>query len=169
MGTKNLGRNVDFLVFELLVMVVVALLPGEYTLGAVQTSLKSVLAREKTKLETCLHNQKEVQSCIYSSIATASRPLTVESCFAEGIKLKSDFLKEETLQYCFYQLSEFATLNSCVNKAQNFKTAINHDEALFECVRQHQTSIAPESCKQIARQMRYPEKSKYLLRQCDSI
>lgn len=153
----------------MLVMVVVALLPGEFTLGAVQTNLKSVLAREKSKLEVCLNNEKEVQSCIISSISRDSKPLTVESCFAEGIKLKSDFLKEETLQYCFYQLSEFTNLNSCVNKAQNFKTAINHDEALFECVRQHQTSIAPESCRQIAKQMRYPEKSKYLLRQCDSI
>lgn len=146
-------------------MVVVVLLSGNKSLGAVPNNLKSVLAREKSKLEKCLHNQKEVDLCIQAEI----KPLTIESCFAQALKLKSDFLKEETLQFCFFQVSEFPTLNSCVEKAQKFKTALNHDEALFDCVRQHQATIPPESCRQIARQMRFPEKSKYMLRQCDSI
>ena len=118
-----------------------------------------------TELESCLHNEKQVQLCITKKI----KNLSIDSCFAEAQKLKSDFLKEETLDFCFYQVSEFPTLQACTQRAILFKSADNHDEALFECARQHQTTLTKQSCLTIAQKMRYPEKIKYLTRQCDSL
>lgn len=120
---------------------------------------------KKSELELCLQNEKQVNKCILSQI----KNLSIESCFTEAIRLKSDFLKEETFQYCFYQVSEFPSLESCEKRAILFASAENHDEALFECARQNQTSLSRKSCEVLARKMRYPEKSKYLMRQCSSI
>lgn len=120
---------------------------------------------KKSELELCLQNEKMVQKCIQSKI----KNLSIESCFSEAVRLRSDFLKEETLQYCFYQVSEFPSLESCEKRAVLFKSAENHDEALFECARQHQSSLTSKSCEAIAQKMRYPEKLKYLTRQCSSL
>ena len=61
---------------------------------------------KKYELEKCLQNEKLVQKCIQSKI----KNLSIDSCFGEAVRLRSDFLKEETLQYCFYQVSEFPSL-----------------------------------------------------------
>lgn len=120
---------------------------------------------KKTDLESCLQNEKLVQLCISKKI----KNLSIESCFAEAQNLKSDFLKEETLEFCFYQVSEFPSLQACIQKAVLFASADNHDEALFECARQHQTTLTKQSCSTVAQKMRYPEKFKYLSRQCDTL
>lgn len=116
----------------------------------------------KSELELCLQNEKQVQKCIQTKI----KILSIESCFTEALKLKSDFLKEETLQFCFYQVSEFPSIESCEKRAVLFSSAENHDEALFECARQSQLSMTQKNCESLAQKMRYPEKSKYLIRQC---
>ena len=120
---------------------------------------------KKSELELCLQNEKQVQKCILSKI----KNLSIESCFTEAAKLKSDFLKEETLQFCFYQVSEFPSIESCEKRAVLFTSAENHDEALFECARQNQLSMSRKACEGLAQKMRYPEKSKYLMRQCSSL
>jgi hypothetical protein len=120
---------------------------------------------KKTELESCLHNERQVQVCIAKKI----KNLSIDSCFASAQKLKSDFLKEETQEFCFFQVSEFPSLEACTQKAVLFKSAANHDEALFECVRQHQATLTKQSCLSIAERMRYPEKLKYLSRQCDAL
>lgn len=120
---------------------------------------------KKSELELCLQNEKQVQKCIQSKI----KNLSIEACFSEAVKLKSDFLKEETLQFCFYQVSEFPSIESCEKRAVLFASAENHDEALFECARQNQLSMSRKNCEGLAQKMRYPEKFKYLMRQCGSL
>ena len=117
-------------------------------------------------LEKCLSNTHvSTTDCAQQNI----KLLTLSSCFAEAEKIKSDLSKENLTQFCFYNVSEFPTLKSCLSRSKNFKTAINHDESLFECIRQFQNEISQIQCLSIAEKMRYPEKLEHLKRNCDQL
>lgn len=150
---------------RLLILGTLGILLVQQTLAQPSPYSVDVQKSKKTELESCLHNEKQVQLCIGKKI----KNLSIDSCFTEAQKLKSDFLKEETLDFCFYQVSEFPTLQSCTQRAVLFTSADNHDEALFECARQHQTTLSKSTCLSIAQKMRYPEKFKYLSRQCEAL
>lgn len=93
--------------------------------------------------------------------------LTLSTCFTEADALRSNLSKENLKQFCFYEVSEFPTLKSCLSASQKMNIAINHDEAIFECVRQFQDQIDLQLCYKIARKLLYPEKIQHLKRKCD--
>lgn len=77
--------------------------------------------------------------------------------------------KENVKNYCFYNISEFPTLNTCVAAAKKFYVAENKDQALFECVRQFSSTISVKSCIGVAKNMTYVDKRAYLETSCRNL
>ena len=119
-----------------------------------------------TTLEKCLDTQpNEIQDCLERS----NKHVTISSCYTAVDSLKSDYLKENVREYCFYQISEFPNLRTCVSKAEQFTDADNHDAALFSCQAQFEEKIKRRTCLQMSKRFRFPEKGKYLADHCDSL
>ncbi len=117
-------------------------------------------------LEKCLSSTSEnVKTCADKNI----KNLTLNNCFAEAEKIKSDLSKENLKQFCFYQVSEFPTVSTCLNASEKMALAINHDEAVFECVRQFQERLTENQCRKISEKLKYADKAKHLNRLCDQL
>lgn len=123
-------------------------------------------AASDNALEKCLSlKPKEIQLCL-NQTASANN---IESCFNQAKKIKSQYLKENLHAFCFYQISEFTSLNSCLNKALQFIDVQNHDAAIFNCYSQFEQNIGPKKCLQISQLIRAPEKARYLKNQCENL
>lgn len=119
-----------------------------------------------TSLEKCLDDQpNEIRECL----AKTSKYTTLSSCFDQAAKIRSNFIKENVHEYCFYHISEFPNLRSCTAKAQQFTDSENHDAALFNCYLQFETKMKKETCEKIAKMFRFPEKSRYLKTNCSNL
>ncbi len=117
-------------------------------------------------LEKCLSSQSEnTKNCAEKNI----KILTLNNCFAEAEKIKSDLSRENLKQFCFYEVSEFPSLNTCMTSAQKMQVAINRDDAIFECVRQFQNVMDLKLCQKISKKMKYPEKAEHLVRKCSQL
>lgn len=117
-------------------------------------------------LEKCLSTQTEnTKSCAEKNI----KNLTLSRCFAESEKIKSDLSRENLRQFCFYEVSEFPSLKTCLSSAVQMSVAIHHDDAVFECVRQFQSIMDLSLCRKISKKMKYPEKSEHLVRKCEQL
>jgi hypothetical protein len=123
-------------------------------------------AATTSSLERCLSNNLETpKTCAEKNI----KNLTLNNCFNEAENLKSNLSKENLKQFCFYQVSEFPTLSTCLNSTEKMTIALNHDEAVFECVRQFQDRISESQCRKISVKLKYSEKSQHLNRLCDQL
>lgn len=119
-----------------------------------------------SNLEKCLDSQpNEIRECLGKS----AKYITLSSCFDQAANIKSNYLKENVHEYCFYHISEFPNLNSCVSKARLFTDAENHDAALFNCYLQFETSMKKKSCESISKMFRFPEKGRYLKSNCANL
>lgn len=129
--------------------------------------LTSAFASANTSsLEKCLDSQpNEIRECLGKS----SKYLTLSSCFDQSKEIKSNYLKEGVHEYCFYQISEFPNLNSCVTKARQFTDAENHDAALFNCYLQFETTMKKKTCETMSKMFRFPEKGRYLKSNCGNL
>ncbi len=117
-------------------------------------------------IEKCLASASETtKTCAEKYI----KNLNMNNCFKECEKLKSDLSKENLKQFCFFEVSEFSEVNTCLSAANKFTVAINHDEAVFECVRQFQSELNPTKCLLISKKMRYPEKAQHLSQHCQEL
>lgn len=117
-------------------------------------------------LEKCLSSQLEnTKSCAEKNI----KVLTLSNCFSESEKIKSDLSRENLKQFCFYQVSEFPSLKTCLTAASKMQVAIHHDDAVFECVLQFQDIMNLNLCRQISKKMKYPEKAEHLVRKCSQL
>lgn len=126
----------------------------------------SSFAVYKSTFEKCLESQpNETQLCL----SKINKKTTLNSCFEAADSLKSNYLKENTRLYCFYQISHFSNLDKCINQAQKFILADNHDAALFECHNQFQLIINKKSCLKISNLFRFDSKGRYLKNYCDSM
>lgn len=96
--------------------------------------------------------------------------ISEESCFAEIKKTqihdKSIELSEKLNAICFYDVSRFKTVESCIAKTSVFQIAANHDEGVFECYRQFQSKVSRNQCLQISKALKYPAKKQYLETHC---
>ena len=117
-------------------------------------------------IEKCLANSTENTAICAEKFI---KPLTLTQCFSSAEKIKSDLSKENLKQFCFYQVSEFPNLNSCLISADTMTVMINHDDAVFECIRQFQNSLSATQCLELSKKMRYPEKNDYLRRKCNEL
>lgn len=119
-----------------------------------------------TSLEKCLDDQpNEVQACV----GKTSKHMTLASCFDQANAIKSNYIKENVRSYCFYHISEFPNLNSCVGKARLFTDAENHDAALFNCYSQFEVNMKKPTCEKMAKLFRFPEKGRYLKSNCATL
>ena len=97
------------------------------------------------------------------------QPKTLTSCYKLSETIFSNQSKENVKNYCFYNISEFPTLNACVNSAKKFYLGENKDQALFECVRQFTSTITENQCLMVSKMMTYKDKSNYLARHCGNL
>ncbi len=119
-------------------------------------------------LEKCLSSGSGAEStemCAQKYI----KNLTLNQCFSEAEKIKSELSKENLKQFCFYQVSEFPTLASCLSTSKKMAVMLNHDEAIFECVRQFQNQLNDQQCLKISDLLKYPEKKSHLKRKCEDL
>ena len=117
-------------------------------------------------LEKCLDEQpNEVRACL----GKTSKHITLSSCFDQVNKIKSNYFKENVREYCFYHISEFPNLKSCVSKARQFTDAENHDAALFNCYSQFEPTIKKATCETMSKMFRFPEKGRYLKSNCSNL
>ncbi len=117
-------------------------------------------------LEKCLSSQSEnTKNCVEKNI----KILTLSNCFSESEKIKSDLSRENLKQFCFYEVSEFPSMKTCLVAAEKMQVAIHHDDAVFECVRQFQDQMDLNLCRHISKKMKYPEKAEHLVRKCSQL
>lgn len=93
-----------------------------------------------------------------------------EMCFSSVQNLKpgqtSIELNEKLKSLCFYEVSLFKNIKSCLQKAPVFTLAINHDEAILECYNQFQENLNQKQCLKISKLLKYPSKKDYLAAHC---
>jgi hypothetical protein len=94
---------------------------------------------------------------------------TIDKCYQLTDTIYSSHSKENAKNHCFYNISEFPTLNTCVASAKKFFVGENKDQALFECVRQFSSTITEKSCLSVAKIMIYAEKRTYLEGHCKNL
>lgn len=99
--------------------------------------------------------------------------ISSDSCFLAVQNLKPGQttieMNERLRSYCFYDASQFKSIKSCLNKANTFELAINHDEAIFECYNQFQENLNQKQCLKISELLKYPAKKEYLEAHCLSL
>lgn len=123
-------------------------------------------ARTITPIEKCLNVATNLPNdCINRSLKNK----TLSNCYALSETIFSYHSKERVKNYCFYNISEFPSLQTCTAAAKKFFIAENKDQALFECVRQFTSQIDERSCLEIARMMTYREKRSYLENHCHNL
>lgn len=126
----------------------------------------TALAQGTTSLEKCLDDQpNEIQECLSKS----SKHITLGSCYDQANAIKSNYMKENVRSYCFYHISEFPNLNTCVGKARLFTDASNHDAAIFNCYSQFERNMKKSTCEKMSKLFRFPEKGRYLKSNCQNL
>ncbi|MBY0553777.1 hypothetical protein K2P97_04555 [bacterium] len=82
--------------------------------------------------------------------------------------LDSSKLNEEITSTCFYDTTAAVDINSCLTETKKFKSAYNHDDAVFFCYQQFQEKIGKNECLNAANQLIFPLKKEYLKEHCNN-
>lgn len=118
------------------------------------------------KTEHRLARLESIQSCFEKSKDVISE----DTCFSAIKKIqthdKSIELGEKLNSICFYDVSRFKNVKSCLNKTSVFQIANNHDEAVFDCYRQFQATLNQKECLKVSSELKYPAKKEYLQNHC---
>lgn len=75
-------------------------------------------------------------------------------------------LKLYAQNICFYDVNSHANLNSCIDEAERFIGASEHDEALFYCYQIFQDRTSKKDCLSVAKKMKFFAKRTYLENHC---
>ncbi len=125
-----------------------------------------VCVMQAVRQEHRLNRLEAIQDCFQKNKST----LNMTTCFGTVEKLKiskaSLELSEQMKSLCFYDVSQFSNVNSCLEKSQVFNSAINKDEGVFECYRQFQNNLSTNTCLKISKLITYPLKQEHLIAQC---
>lgn len=128
--------------------------------------LNAGFAASTSNIEKCLDNEpNETQACLAKSV----KHVSLNNCYEQVSTIRSNYLKENLLLYCFYHISEFPNLNTCVSKARQFSDAENHDAALFNCYSQFESVIKKPACETMSKLFKIPEKGRYLKSNCENL
>lgn len=121
---------------------------------------------QAVRQEHRLNRFEAIQDCFQKNKST----LNMTTCFGTVEKLKlakaSLELSEQLKSLCFYDVSQFSNVNSCLEKSQVFSSAINKDDGVFECYRQFQNSLSTNTCLKMSKLIKYPLKQEHLIAQC---
>lgn len=82
--------------------------------------------------------------------------------------LDSTKLTEEITSTCFYDTTSATDIHSCLSESKKFKSAYNHDDAVFFCYQQFQEKLGKSECLKAANQMIFPLKKEYLKEHCNN-
>jgi len=123
-------------------------------------------AAPKSKIEKCLiDHPNQTQACMHKNVTH----LTLNSCYSSLQEIKSKHIQETIKDFCFYQVSEFPNLESCLIKSKLFFIAENHDAATLNCYLQFQENIKKPTCQKIANSLRLPDKQTFLKNHCENL
>lgn len=131
------------------------------TVGSVPKAIEA-----PSSLEKCLNiSTNQTRDCMKIYL----KRKTLDGCYTLAEGIYSNQSKERAKDYCFYEISAFPNLKSCVDNAKKFFLAENKDQALFECVRQSAALISVKSCLKVSKMMTYQEKRNHLINQCNNL
>lgn len=126
----------------------------------------TVQAYKLSSFELCLkQTNKPTSQCLKQHL----KQVTLDNCYNSVTSIRSQNAKEKVKNYCFYQISEFSNLKSCVTKAAAFYEAESRDQGLFECYRQFSQTISKSNCTQIANHMIFSDKKNHMKNICDML
>ena len=130
-------------------------------------------------LDSCLTTASKIDHRLNRFDATlecfqkSKNAVSSDSCFLAVQNLKpgqtSIELNERLRSHCFYEASQFKTVELCLAKAEIFQLAINHDEAVFECYNQFQENLNQKQCLKLSELLKYPAKKDYLDAHCQTL
>lgn len=113
-----------------------------------------------------MERDESIQACFKTHKAF----LGSDNCFNQVRNLReaqqSANLSESLKFICFYEASIFQNIKTCLIRADEFKNADNHDEAVFHCYKQFQDKLTKKECNDTAKKLIYPAKKDYLLQHC---
>ncbi len=125
---------------------------------------------QAVRQEHRLNRLEAIQNCFEKNKEASKKTLTIPACFATVEKIKlghaSLELSEQLKSLCFYEVGAFPNIKACLNKSQVFVSAINKDEAVFECYRTFQNELSTSQCLHISTLLKYPLKRDHLVSQC---
>jgi hypothetical protein len=128
------------------------------------------------ELEKCLSSVSNTTHRIEREEAvarcfTSFTPMTgKDACFGHIEKFKSlvssTRLNSLALNSCFYESVPYKSMQECMQDSKLFKTANDHDEAVFFCYQTFQDRLNKEECTHTAKKLIFPAKRDYLLTHC---
>ncbi|OFZ31560.1 MAG: hypothetical protein A2622_02970 [Bdellovibrionales bacterium RIFCSPHIGHO2_01_FULL_40_29] len=134
--------------------------------NAAYSSSFDLCLEHAAKQEHKLDRQDGVQNCFIKNKAQ----LNSEKCYRSIKKVNlteiSQKINEQIKSVCFYEVSRFRTIKSCLEKSQLFETAINKDEAVFDCFAQFQNVLNQRQCLNVSQYLIYPAKKEHLKTHC---
>ncbi|MFZ3228619.1 MAG: hypothetical protein WA160_00315 [Pseudobdellovibrio sp.] len=143
-----------------LIVLIIALYNFAFA-GSLENCLEPAL-----KMAHRLNRLESIQTCFEQN----KTKMVSESCFSTIAKIqthdKSIELTERLNSLCFYEVSQFKTIKNCLDKTNLFKITMNHDEGVFECYRQFQSTLNQKQCLAVSMQLKYPAKKEYLENHC---
>lgn len=120
---------------------------------------------KNVELDKCINNPSiPIKTCVQSQTSK----ITIDSCYAVEKKVYSNTAKERLKEYCFFNVSEFPSLKSCITAAARFYSAELHDEGLFQCYIQFSEKMSNRTCIEISKKMIFQNKRNYLANQCQN-
>lgn len=113
-----------------------------------------------------LEREEAVARCFTSFTQITGK----DACFGHIEKYKSLIssarLKNLALNSCFYESSSYKTMQDCMGDTKLFKTANDHDEAVFFCYQSFEDRLNKNECKNTAKKLIFPAKRDYLMNHC---
>jgi hypothetical protein len=141
-------------------MMILLFIVSLVTAGNVNAAPKKRLALDKCLNDTSI----EIKTCIKSEISK----ITIDSCYGVINKVYSNTAKERLKEYCFFNISNFSNLNSCLSAAGQFYSAEFHDEGIFECYIQFADRVDNRTCFELSKKMKFSNKKNYLANHCEN-
>ncbi len=129
-------------------------------------------------IETCIANARkngnmiERKQALENCFKFNKNKISKKQCFDFATQINQSLrysdLAETLNSICFYETTSFDSLQICLSGASNFAIADNHDEAIFDCYRQFQTTLSQNQCIAVSRKLIYPAKKNYLFQHCQN-
>ena len=136
-------------------------------LGSVSQAdeLEKCLATVSTNTHR-LEREEAVGRCFTSFTQMTGK----DACFGHIEKFKSlvssTKLSNLALNSCFYESAAYKTMQECMGDTKLFKTASDHDEAIFFCYQNFEERLNKDECTSAAKKLIFPAKREYLLSHC---
>jgi hypothetical protein len=113
-----------------------------------------------------LEKEAGVRFCFNKHKNTLTKEACNQTVDKKVAPMDSIRLTEDMRGLCFYDTPPTPTLKGCLQDTKRFKSASNHDEAVFFCYQQFQEKLTTAECLKTAKQLIFPVKKEYLEQHC---